>query len=84
MRRSQRVCRVGALRNRRGWTTALWSCRACMFNTSHSMSHNEKHLRLDAVFKTFVDFCVRNSFGVTFVWQPVAFDHHFFLDFIFH
>jgi hypothetical protein len=47
-------------------------------------SRNEKHLRLDAVFKILVDFCIRNSFGVTFVWQPVAFDHHFFLDFIFH
>jgi len=34
--------------------------------------------------KIFLTFAIENSFVVTLVSQLAKFDHHFFLDFIFH
>ena len=45
---------------------------------------NENHLRSPHVQKNFLTFATEDSRVVTLVSQLAAFDHHFFLDFIFH
>ena len=35
-------------------------------------------------FEKLLDFCFENSLAVTLVSRLAHFDHHFFLDFIFH
>jgi len=45
---------------------------------------NENHLRGLQFQKNFLTFAIEHSLVVTLVSQLAQFDHHFFLDFIFH